>query len=265
MLRRLLALWVRFKVRPDEVASHLRDKPVCYVLERHSRTDLAVLENACARFNLPRPHNRLGAGLRDLRSFFYLSRARGIWDQRIDRRAPPQLQEMIAAVAADPQLDVDLVPVAVYWGRAPQKERSFFRLLFVEDWALTTRARKFMQVLFNGRDTLVEFDEPVSLRSLMGEEAGSAVRGRRVTRGLRTIYANQRAARIGPDLSHRRTIVNSVLRTRAVRAAVAQEVREKKTTRRQGMLKARQLAEEIAANYSHAFVRFMEAALSRLL
>jgi glycerol-3-phosphate O-acyltransferase len=266
LLRRLLALWVRFKVRPDEAVSHARDrdKPVCYVLESRSVTDLAVLQNACVRLKLPRPQKRLLPQAKDLRSFFYLSRPRGFWDERIDRRAPPQLQQMIAALAADPQLDIELVPVVVYWGRAPQKEGSWFRLLLVEDWAITTRARKFMQVLVNGRDTLLEFDEPISLRTLLGDEAGSAVRGRRVTRALRTLYAKQRAARIGPDLSHRRTIVNRVLRSRAVRSVVAQEMREKKVTRRQGMIKARQYAEEVAANYSHAFVRFMEAALARL-
>jgi glycerol-3-phosphate O-acyltransferase len=266
LLRRLLALWVRFKIRPDEAVSHLRDrdKPVCYVLESRSVTDLAVLQNACVELKLPRPQKRLLPQAKDLRSSFYLSRPRGFWDERIDRRPPAQLQEMIAALAADPHIDIELVPVAVYWGRAPQKEGSWFRLLLVEDWALTTRARKFMQVLFNGRNTLIEFDEPISLRGLLGEEAGSAVRGRRVTRALRALYAKQRAARIGPDLSHRRTIVNRVLRTRAVRSVVAQEMREKKITRRQGMLKARQFAEEIAANYSHAFVRFMEAALARL-
>jgi glycerol-3-phosphate O-acyltransferase len=121
-----------------------------------------------------------------------------------------------------------------------------------------------MQVLFNGRNTLIEFDEPISLRALMGDEAGAAVRGRRVTRALRALYAKQRSARIGPDLSHRRTILNRVLRTRAVRAVVAQEMREKKIPRRAALLKAKQFAEEIAANYSHAFIRFMEAALSRL-
>ena len=266
LLRRLLSPWVRFKVRPDEAVSHVRDrdKPVCYVLERRSFTDLAVLQDACVKLKLPRPQKRLLAQAKDLRSFFYLSRPRGFWDERIDRRPPAQLQQMIAALTADPQIDIELVPVAVYWGRAPQKEGSWFRLLLVEDWALTTRARKFLQVLFNGRNTLIEFDEPISLRVLLGDEAGSAVRGRRVTRALRALYAKQRAARIGPDLSHRRTIVNRVLRTRAVRSVVAQEMREKKITRRQGMLKARQYAEEIAANYSHAFIRFMEASLARL-
>jgi glycerol-3-phosphate O-acyltransferase len=171
---------------------------------------------------------------------------------------------MIEALRAEPQLDIDLVPVAVYWSRAPQKERSWFRLLFVEDWALTSRARRFMQVLFNGRDVIIEFDDPISLRSLLGEKIGVAVRGRRVARALRALYAKHRAARIGPDLSHRRTIVTSVLKTRAVRAVVAQEMREKKLTRHQAILRAKRFAEEIAANYSHSFIRFMESSLSRL-
>ena len=92
----------------------------------------------------------------------------------------------------------------------------------------------------------------------------SAMQGRRVARALRAQYASQRAARIGPDLSHHRTIVTRVLRTHAVRSAVAQEMREKKITRRQAMQPAQKNADEIAANYSHAFVRFMEHLLTRL-
>ncbi len=171
---------------------------------------------------------------------------------------------MIAALRAHPNLDIDLVPVAVYWGRAPQKEGSWFRLLLVEDWALTSRLRKFFQVLFNGRATLIEIDDAISLRSLLGTNADIAVQGRRVARALRGLYRNQRAARIGPDLSHHRTIVARVLRTRAVRSAVAQEMREKRIPRRKAMQLAQRNVEEIAANYSHAFVRFMEHLLTRL-
>jgi len=262
----LLRLLVKYKVRPDDVVArlHVRNNPVCYVLEQRSTMDLAVLQDTCVRLKLARPRKRLLENAKDLRSYFFLTHPRGFWDERLDRRPPPQLRQMIEALRANPQLDIDLVPVAVYWSRAPQKERSLFRLLFAEDWALTTRARRFMQVLFNGRDTLIEFDDPISLRSLLGEQIGVAVRGRRVARFLRGLYAKHRAARIGPDLSHRRTIVTSVLRTRAVRAVLAQEMREKKLTRHQGILRAKNYAEEIAANYSHSFIRFMESALSRL-
>jgi len=264
LLRRLLTLWVRFKIRPENAAELVRGcaHPLCYVLEWRSISDLAVLQAACERLQLPRPA-RSRAGARAL-AYFYLTRPRSFWSMRPDRRPPPQLKQMIRALRADPAADFCLVPVSVYWGRAPQHEASWWRLLLAEDWVLTTRLRKFLQVLFNGRDTLVEFDAPLSLRELLGAELAAATRGWRVARGLHALYARRRAVRIGPDLSHRRTIVNAVLRTRTVRAAVRQEMRARHLTRRKVMLRARADALEIAANYSHVFVRFMEHLLAWL-
>lgn len=268
VLRRLLAWWVRFKVVPDDVVERLkaqRAHPVCYVLERRSIFDLAVLQQACIRLGLVRPRRPLLTGSRELRAFLFLGRPRGFWDERLDRRPPPQLKQMIEALRADPALDIDLVPVTVYWGRAPKKEeRSWLRLMLVESWAITSRVRKLLQVLVNGRDTIIELDEVISLRSLLGSPIGETVRGSRIVRALRGLYAERRAARLGPDLSHRRTIVTGVLRTRAVRAAVAQLSREKQISRRQALLTAQRYAEEIAANYSHVFVRLMDLLLTRL-
>jgi glycerol-3-phosphate O-acyltransferase len=110
---------------------------------------------------------------------------------------------------------------------------------------------------------MVEFGEPLSLRSLL-EGAPSADQARRATRILRGILRRQRATRIGPDLSHRRTIVARVLRARAVRAVVAAEARDKHEKYRAGLLRARKYAFEIAANYSHAFVQFAEKLLGRV-
>jgi glycerol-3-phosphate O-acyltransferase len=266
LLRWVLSLWVRFKVLPEDAAVQLRarPRPLCYVLETRSSADLAVLQQACAALQIPRPNRPLGGGTHEQRSYLWLTQPRGLWGQRLDRRPPRQLAQMIAALRADPEADFELVPAAVYWGRAPQKEASWLRLLLSEDFGVTSRARRFLQVLLNGRDTLLELDEPLSLRALLGAELGSAVRGRRVVRTLRALYARRRAARIGPDLSHRRTIVNRVLRTRAVRAAVAQEMRDRRLPRHKALQRARGYAWEIAANYSHAFVRFMEHALGWL-
>ena len=63
LLRRVLALWVRFSVLPEQVAArvHEHSAPVCYVLEHQSVTDLAVLQSACVRLKLPRPRKRLSA------------------------------------------------------------------------------------------------------------------------------------------------------------------------------------------------------------
>ncbi len=264
-LRRLVVWWARFTVRPENAAALLKGRahPLVYVLERRSVADLAVLEEGCRRLGLPRPGRPLFPGSRD-RACLFLAQQRGFGGARLDRRPPPQLARMIGALRTDARADFELVPAAVYWGRAPQREASWLRLLLVDDWALTTRLRKFLQVVFNGRATLLELDEPLSLRALLGAQLPVAVRGRRVALDLHALYARRRAARIGPDLSHRRTLVNAVLRTRAVRHAAAEEMRTAQLPRRQALLRARAYALEIAANYSHVFVRLTARALARL-
>ena len=267
ILRKIVALWVRSSARPPDVGQVLtgRPRPICYVLERESLSDLLVLQDLCVQNGLPRPSRRLTLGpVSERRSAFALERSGGVFRQRVDRRTPPLLTRLVAAVSADPELDVDLVPVGIFWGRAPQKEGSWFRLLLSENWALVGRFRKFLTVLFNGRNTLVQFGEPMSLRTFIEEGLGQARTVRRISRTLRTQLRNQRTAIIGPDLSHRRTVVTQVLGTRAVRAAVAQERREKKLPRREALWIAKGYADEIAANYSHVFVVFMERLLSRL-
>ena len=233
-----------------------------YLLERRSRMDLAVLQNCCDSSGLPQPDSRL-PGL-DRRRHAHLLQPRGFWDARVDRRPPEFLLRLIDKLAADPNFDVSLVPTAVYWGRAPQKEGSWLRLLLAENWAFSGAVRKSLQVIFNGRSTMVEMGEPVSLRSMLEASQAPLPQAQRLARQLRAQFRRQRAARIGPDLSHRRTIVARVLRTRAVRNAVVQEMRDRKLTRRKALLVAKGYVDEIAANYSHAFVTFGERLLTRL-
>jgi glycerol-3-phosphate O-acyltransferase len=74
----------------------------------------------------------------------------------------------------------------------------------------------------------------------------------------------QRASSIGPDLSHRRTLVLQILRTQAVRQAVRKEMQTRRLQRRPALLLARKYALEIAANYSQAVVSFVAGVLSRV-
>jgi len=266
LLARFFALWTRARLEPADVGVRLRatPAPVCYVLERRSAVDLAVLRNVCASARLPRPLRRLfGARPAAGRAAFALERPVGLWRTRLDRRVPAQLLALIEALRQDAEADVALVPVGVYWGRAPQKERSLIRLLLSEGWVIGSRLRRGFTVLINGRNVMVQPGEPVSLRSLIEPGVDTAQMARRVARLLRAQLSRARAARIGPDLSHRRTIVAEVLRSRAVRQAVAQQLRDKSgQSRRQVLLEARRCVDEIAANYSHAFVTVMARALT---
>ncbi len=264
--RRFFRLWVRAAVQPPEPPPSLTNPsaPVCYVLERNSSADLAVLCNVTEKLKLTFPEKRSASlPVEQRRSFFDVGRRRHFWDAMDSRRPPAYLLALVEALRNDAVRDVLLVPSAVYWGRAPQKEGSWFRLLFAENWALTSRLRKFISVLVNGSNVMVELGEPISLRSML-DASPATDQARRMTRVLRGVLRRQRATRIGPDLSHRRTIVARVLRSRAVRAVVAAEARDKHTSFRPGLLQARKYAFEIAANYSHAFVQIAEKMLGRV-
>ena len=266
LLRQFFRLWVRAAVQPAEAPETLTAPrvPVCYVLETDSLADRAVLCNVTAKAGLPYPEKRSSSlPVEERRSYFDVGRRRRFWDATVSRRPPPHLLALVEALRADSVRDVMLVPTAVYWGRAPQKEGSWLRLLFAENWTLTSRVSKFFAVLVNGRNVMVDMGQPTSLRSLL-DAAPAHDQARRITRILRGGLRRRRAIRIGPDLSHRRTIVARVLRARAVRAVVAAEAREKHGDFRPGLLQARKYAFEIAANYSHAFVQIAEKLLGRV-
>jgi len=266
-VRRILGLWVRVALKPDDAPAAIAalPRPVCYVLERTSETDLAVLSNVCAERNLPRPERRLGlSGRRSAQAYFELLRPAGLFGRSRAARAPHSLVQLIAAAAADPQFDVDLVPVAIFWGRAPQREASLWRLLFAENWLLVGRFRKLLNVLVNGRNTLVYFGEPVRLREAIEEGMNEQRSVRFILRSLRQVLRAQRASTIGPDLSHRRTLVTQLLKAEDVRRAVRREMRVRGLTRRAALLEARKYAVEIAANYSQSFIRFMSVVLGWL-
>jgi len=266
-VRKTLSLWVKLTIKPADVAALIasRPRPVCYVLERESQTDLAALNEVCGKLRLPRPIRRLlVGGQRADRAYFNLERRANFWSTRSDARTPRYLSQLVAAAASDPHFDIDLVPVAIFWGRAPSKEASWWRLLFAEDWVLVGRVRKLLAVIVNGRNALVNFGEPLRLRDALGEGLSQARSTRRILRSLRATIRGQRASTIGPDLSHRRTIVAQVLKTLNVRRAVRREMRARGTPRRATLLAARKCALEIAANYSHPFVSFMASILTWL-
>ena len=107
---------------------------------------------------------------------------------------------------------------------------------------LVGRFRKLLNVLFNGRNTVVYFGEPMRLRDALADLPPQRS-VRRVLRALRAEFRAQRASTIGPDLSHRRTMVAHILRTQAVRHAVRGEMQARLARARElrGRARARQL------------------------
>src|SRR5215831_5913080 len=271
MLRQLTAAWARPRILPEDARERLIAPPsvLCYVIEMNGVADSVVVQQACGKLRIP-PNNKIApqralaaAGMSGF-PLLYLERRTGFLGNRIDRRIPNAMRQLVRAAHNDPALDIAFVPVSVFWGRAPGKEDSWLKLWLSETWDLAGRFRRFMSVLVNGRNLLVQIGDPVPLHSLAPSNVDPARAVRRVARQMRLELRNQRAATLGPDLSHRRTIVTQVLRTRAVRQAMTSEMKAKQIDRRAVLTLAKSYADEIAANYSYVVVHFLARLFRRV-
>ena len=268
LLGRVLAPWVELSVEPPDPAAHipaLDARPVCYVLEDYGLSNALILERACLDNGLPSPLQPLpGDPVGRKRAYVALSRRNAgtlASLQALGAAVPAarthseSLARLIDAHRRDPALDVQLVPVSIFVGRAPDKSSGWFSVLFSENWALVGRFRRLLAILLNGRNTTVRFAPPISLRALLAEGLPPERTVRKVSRVLRTHFRRIRAAVIGPDLSTRRLLVDRVLAAPAVKDAIADQARRDNSSLAEAWKKAYGYAYEIAADYSHPVVR----------
>ena len=257
---KVFSLWARPVIHPETPFELITDKDaaVCYVLETGGLADLLALERACATHGLPSPTSTFEfCGAAERQRIVVLRRMEGAFYRRPSKTGSQRLQRLIEASEHGEQ-NLLLIPVAIYWGRSPQKERSLVKLLFSEDWDAVGRTRKFFATLLLGRNTLLRFSHALPLRSIGAEGRGSDIAYRKVFRILRVHFRQRRAATVGPDLSHRRTLVNQVLRTPEVRRVILAEAGDDFRKQELARRKAQEYALEIAANISYPTIRVLE-------
>lgn len=259
-LGKLAEPWLQIRHEPARPDANLIDfnRPVCYVVEHYGVSNYLILERACRELGFPSPLIPMQGGdlLGKGRSMVALSRRHGFWLRRPRSRTHSEgIAKLVQAIEADAELDVQIVPVSIFVGRAPDRNEGWFRVLFSENWTLVGRFRRFMAVILNGRNTIVRFSDAVSLRQVVAEGLPQERTVRKVSRVLRAHFRRIRTAVIGPDLSHRRTLVDGVLDSESVRRAIADQARRDGSGYEAAYNKARGLAMEIAADYSHPVVR----------
>lgn len=267
--RKVLYYWVRTQVLPENLAELKLDpnKPVCYVLQTRFYSNLLVLETETKRHGLPRALGPMKGELllKENRSLFFLTRSESGGPLQKNRfEYSPRYVRLVQAVMQNPELDVQIVPVSILWGRSPDKESSIFKILFADSWATPGIFKQLMTIVLHGRSTLVKFSPPVSLRGIVNEGIGEERTLRKLSRVLRVHFHRQREVAIGPDLSHRRTLVNNILAAAPVQAALADAMRKDNVSRQEAENRAREYANEIAADYSHPIVRIFDLFLTWL-
>jgi hypothetical protein len=209
----LIEPWIRIRREPAEPRTQYDPAlPVCYVTERYGLSDTLILEQACREAGLPEPLRPFTfGGLNKQRAMFALSRRDGWFFRKPrSRNHSETLALLLEAVRANPELDVQLIPVSILVGRAPDRQTGWFRVLFSENWVVVGRFRRLLSILLNGRGTIIQFAAPVSLRQFLSDNQDAPNALRKLSRVLRVHFNRVRAAVIGPDLSHQRTLINTV-------------------------------------------------------
>lgn len=260
---KLFSVWARPAIQPETPSEIITDSDaeICYVLEYGGLADMLALERACEKSGLPSPSRsfrfcdkrfaRRLVVLRPLQGFLF-RRARPEGSQRLRK---------IVEVANGSSKELFLIPVAIYWGRSPDKEASFFKLLFSENWSVVGRTRRFFATLLHGRSTLLRYSHALPLTSINQDGLDAAIEFRKVSRILRVHFRQRRTATVGPDLSHRRTMVNEVLRAPAVQKAILAESGDDPGKQEASREKARAYAMEISADISYPTIRLIQRVL----
>ena len=214
---KVFSIWARPAIQPESPAEHITDSDaaVCYVLETGGLADVLALEKACAVNGMPSPTEPFEfCGVRESKRFVVMRRMQGFWARRPSTVGSQRLKRLVEGVDNCEQ-ELLLIPVAIYWGRSPEKERSFFKLMLSENWDIIGRTRKFFVTLLHGRNTLLRFSHALPIRSICTGEIDANIALRKTSRILRVHFRQHRAATVGPDLSHRRTLVKQVLQDAA--------------------------------------------------
>ena len=265
-LRRLLYLLVRTQVAPESGAAlHVDHRaPLCYVLQDRHLSSLLVLETEARRLGLPSALGRIGPA--------FPGKGPAVFSVILNRNplsartAEPSatLAQMTSVVLRDPALDVQLMPVTVLWGRSPGMQDSLLKALFADAWASVGPLRQLLIIMLHGRQTRVNFGEPISLRRLIDAETDPTTAIRKANRFLRFHFRRMREAAIGPDLSHRRNLIHTIVTSEALREPIATESERLGITSDAAADRARKFAWEIASDFSYPVIRAAELLLRRL-
>ncbi|QSX37138.1 glycerol-3-phosphate 1-O-acyltransferase PlsB [Shewanella sedimentimangrovi] len=239
-------------------------RPLVYVMKTESVSDIAALSEVTAKFGLPSPYESLHLNGLSSPRVVCLEGAKPLFGQRQGNE--PFLNafmQLLSVHKQKPELDIQLVPVSLYWGRTPGKEDDSMRAALLER-ENPTWLRKCLMILFLGRHNFVQFSNAVSLRYMADEHGTDKRIAQKLARVARVHFRRQRKVMTGPALPNRQAMFHALLQSDNLKKAIAEEAAAKKVSEAKARETAIGYLDEIAADYSDSLVRVAERMLTWL-
>lgn len=247
---------LKYKIVPEQPVAELeldKNRPFFYICATESPADFAAIRRACNKLGLPDPADDVNLNGKTYLRTLFLEKPHTLVFKRGKTHALAQGRALLQAHLDNPQLDAQLVPIALLWGRAPGKENSI-RWLLGEAHAPNWLA-KLLIVLISGRHTLVRFSRAVELRQMAAQFGAEAETAHKLLRMSRFHFYRQRLAATGPKLANRAQLFNSLLASPALKKVIEDEAKTKRISVASARQEARKLLLEIAADYRASTLR----------
>lgn len=257
-----LSLLVKSRSIPTNPIQELNlnpDQPMVYVLPYTSQTDLIILQKNCLALNLPDPLEPNIISGNTLARYVFLDEGRRFFKSKGAKSETESLfYRYLDLHHENQELDVQIIPVSVLWGRAPGKEKGLPVLRFLG------RFQRLWLMLWFGRDNFVRFSQAVSLRYMVTTHGTDERIAQKLARVAKMHFAKQRYSAMGPRLPNRQAMFNKLLQSPAILAAIDEEAKKVKSSPEKARKEAEKILEEIAANVRHESLRTADRLLSWL-
>lgn len=260
-----LSVLVKSKAIPaDPVSEHGLDptRPIMYVLPYDSKADLMTLRQQCLKHNLPDPLVPLEIDGALLPRHVFIHDGPRVFPYFVPNTESVKIfHEYLDLHRNNPNLDIQMLPVSVMFGRAPGREVQGNDAPHLRE---LNGVEKFFATLWNGRDSFVRFSPTVSLRWMATQHGTDKSIAQKLARVARIHFARQRLAAIGPRLPARQDLFNKLLQSKAIEKAVEEEARSKKVSHEKAQQNAVEMMEEIAADFSYEAIRITDRVMGWL-
>ncbi|QTG92082.1 glycerol-3-phosphate 1-O-acyltransferase PlsB [Vibrio fluvialis] len=228
------------------------NKPIVYALPFRSNVDLLTLQTHALQAGLPDPLEPLTINGQTLKRYVFISSRPTLLqdDNYVPTDSIATFSELLSLHQTDSELDVQVIPATVLWGRKPGKEgreRPYLQAL--------NGPQKAKAVFTAGRDCLVRFSPVVSLRYMADSHGTDASIAHKLARVARIHFSRQKLAASGPNLPQRYQLFQRLMNSPAIEKAIADEAASKNISLDKARKEAHDMLDEIAADFSYSLVK----------
>ncbi|MEZ9567040.1 glycerol-3-phosphate 1-O-acyltransferase PlsB [Vibrio artabrorum] len=236
-------------------------KPIVYALPFRSSVDILTLQKHALELSLPDPLSKLEINGKSLQRYVFISSRKTLLqdDDYVPSSSIDLFSELLSLHAEDSELDVQVIPATVLWGRKPGKESNQRPYLQAMNGLEKSKA-----VLLAGRDCLVRFSPVVSLRYMANSHGTHSTIAHKLARVARIHFSRQKLAASGPNLPSRQALFNRLLKSEAIKKAIEDEAQAKNISIEKASKEAQDIMDEIAANFSYSLIKRGEKILGWL-